>query len=147
MGHLQSMAYQVEVGPSSSPLHQEWATHPTIGNRFQKTLSCFGDQSWSHCQRPHKQTKLHKLSPTWRGLRSVPWRLSVGFPVMIIWGVYVTRKLPACYEIVALVKRKWWGTPQREPTWARGSSQTQDQQLVKMSFYGRPNSRNQFCSK
>lgn len=36
MGNQQSMAYSVEAGPSSSPLHEGWARHPTISKRFQK---------------------------------------------------------------------------------------------------------------
>lgn len=41
-GSQQSLPYQVEAGPSSSPCikAQGWVRHPSMGNRFQKASSC-----------------------------------------------------------------------------------------------------------
>lgn len=38
LGSQPSLAYQVEVGLSPSPLYQGWARNPTIGNGLQKTV-------------------------------------------------------------------------------------------------------------
>lgn len=42
--------------------------HPTIGNAIQKASSQTRDKTWSHCQGPLKQTKLHNCQPHEEGL-------------------------------------------------------------------------------
>lgn len=65
-----SLAYQVEVGPSTShpTRHQGWEKNSTTGNRLQKASSCTKDKSWCHCQWPHKLSKSHNCHPHSGGL-------------------------------------------------------------------------------
>lgn len=64
MRNQQSLAYEIEAGPSPSPFpYQNWALYPTTGDGLQKTISCTKDKSWSHCQGFHKKTKSHDFRP------------------------------------------------------------------------------------
>lgn len=64
MRNQQSLAYEIEAGPSPSPFpYQNWALYPTTGDGLQKTISCTKDKSWSHCQGFHKKTKPHDFRP------------------------------------------------------------------------------------
>lgn len=52
---------------SSSPLHQDWTRHLTLGNRIQRAKACLRDRYWSQWSGSHKRPS-HTIATNAEGL-------------------------------------------------------------------------------